>query len=612
VWRAALAGLAASMAVLARANNLFLLPVFGLYLLGVIWQREHQKANQRISESTNQRISESADPATIHRTARPFATPRDNSQFAIRNSQFAILISPAAFILAAVLPGFILMAYNAARSGNALQTGYDLTLFSPNFLLGLYKLLFSPLRGLFVYSPILLASLPGWRQLRRQHPAEAWLCAGLVGVTVGLFSAWSSGEGLSWGSRFLVPITPFLALALAPVFAGAAGIKRAIMAALLALSIGIQVLGAVVNPWVFLAKIQTDFGGEFFLENTAALTSFRYSQIAGQIQNWSLSHSDLAWWQPWGFDGLALGLSVALVLLAGWLLRRAAAEKNIPARSLWGVAVAAIFITCALLARYNTTDRQFGPPDDPYTQALHAAAAQAAPGDMLLTVAQEHYHVPMNRFKPAIPLTGFAQQNWPPPATALPLLQNALGGQNIWLITVNFTPAAPNNATERWLVENSFKATDAWFGHARLVRFGVKPPTATRTVDAVLGESIRLAHVSLTDPARAGQVLPVTFTWQPFTPVAANVNVFLQLLDAAGLPAAQHDNPPGGGYNPPLTWIAGHTVVSRHGLALPPELPAGPYRLIAGLYAPATGQRLPTDTGTDFVDLGLVTIITGK
>ena len=98
--------------------------------------------------------------------------------------------------------------------------------------------------------------------------------------------------------------------------------SRFTLFALLPLSFLIQLLGVAINPWVFLAQLQTEFGGEFFLENTAALYDFRYSQIVGQIQTWSLQNSDLAWWQPWGFDGLAFGLSLGLVLLSGWLLWR--------------------------------------------------------------------------------------------------------------------------------------------------------------------------------------------------------------------------------------------------------------------------------------------------
>ncbi len=580
-----IAGLAAGLAVLARANNLFLLPVFGLYLLWV----------------ENERIASAEAPPT---------------NYFSRLTQPAALKTALAFGLALAVPGAILLGYNAARSGNPLQTGYDLTLFSPNVFLGLYKLLFSPLRGFFVYSPVLLLSLPGWWQLRRRFAAEAWLFAGLVGVTVGLFSAWSSGEGLSWGSRFLVPVTPFFALCLAPPINLILHRKNypllIISNLLLFLSLLIQFLGVVINPWAFLAKMQADFGGEFFLEHTAALYDFRYSQIWGQIQSFSSANSDLIWWQPENFDGLALGVSLALALLAAGLLAanlRPVKSKTPPSlvTAIW-LALLTVGVTGWLLARYARTDAQFGPATDGYTQALDTAAALApAP---IITVAQYHYHVPMNRFKGRVPLIGLAQQAGPLPPTAGPLLNPATQTDTTWLVTVGFAPAAPDNAAERWLALNAYKISEEWLpNETRLARFTAAPPPTHRAVAATFGGQIELTGVTLRDSLSPGQPLPVEFQWRAIAPPSADYNLFLQLLDAGGTLAAQHNGPPGGGYLPTTGWPVGQTVTSRHALLAPAQLPPGDYRLIAGWVNPATGVRLATTAGPDFVELGRVTII---
>ncbi len=659
----ALAGLAAGLSVLTRANNLFLLPVFGLYLLWIVFD-EARKGRSDDTERDS-RSSASAPPPL-----------RDTKRSRLLAASLPLLV----FALAVGLAGAILLAYNALRSGHPLQTGYDLTLFSPNLLLGLYKLLFSPLRGFFIYSPILLLALPGWWLLRRTHPAEAWLFAGLIGVTVILFSTWSSGEGLSWGSRFLVPVTPFFALCLAPIVekvareqrskgageqgsrgageqgsrgAGEQGSRgageqrsrgagsmvaanhnhhvsrithhasRFTFYALLLVSVLIQILGAAINPWVFLAQLQTEFGGEFFLEKTAALYDFRYSQIVGQLQNWSTPNSDLAWWQPWGFDMLAFGLSLSLVILTGWQLFNIQTfnveRSNVQTfkRSTFNLqtfnlqtfnVVLALALAYFLLTRYYITDQQFGPPDDPYSRALNTAADQAAPGDQLVTVAPYHYHVPMNRFKPRLPMTGLAQQTWPPPETALPLLNDTLTGPTVWLVTVGLPPAAPDNAAERWLTENAYLVGSEWFDEARLLRFGAQPPSQTRSIQVILGDEIRLVEVSLTESLQAGQILPVEFTWQTLQPPQTDYNLFLQLLNSAGQAVAQHDSPPNGGYSPTSTWLPGQTIHSRHALALPADLPPGSYRLITGLYDPATGARLPVNETADFVDLREITL----
>ena len=692
----AIAGLAAGFAVLTRANNLFLLPIFGLYLLWILYK----SAKQRMSEAANT-LPGSAQPppgtggrlisphppvrslpvgpSTLQSEASPWDPPPSTLHSFILSPRH--LVSPAflqplvVFLLTIAIAGAILIGYNALRSGNPLQTGYDLTLFSPNILLGLYKLLFSPLRGFFVYSPILILSLPGWWLLRRTYPAEAWLFAGLTGVTIGLFSAWSSGEGLSWGSRFLVPVVPFFAICLAPIVemssvrcqvssnrvAGSSTANNTLHAsrfsaqpplgtlhasvrslplgrltlhaprftlyALLLLSCLIQLLGVAINPWVFLAQLQAEFGGEFFLENTAALYDFRYSQIIGQIRAWSLQNSDVAWWQPWGFDVLAFGLSLGLVLLSGWLLWRQTtadseqrskgageqgSKEKVSPLLLRTSAPLQVFLTLALtyflLARYFSTDQQFGPPDDAYTQALNTAVIQASPADQIVTVAPYHYHVPMNRLKVRLPITGLAQQVWPLPEMALSLLKNSATGQNIWLVTVGFSPVASNNAAEQWLTFNTFAASNDWFDDVRLVRFGAQSPTITRPINATFGQELRLVEIKVTESLQPGQTLPVEFVWQSLQRPQADYNLFLQLLTVDGALIAQHDSPPNGGYTPTSTWLPGQQLVSRHALALPLDLPTGTYQLIAGLYNPATGQRLAVDQKGNFVDLGQITL----
>jgi hypothetical protein len=403
---------------------------------------------------------------------------------------------------------------------------------------------------------------------------------------------------------------------------------------LLPLSFLIQLLGIVINPWVFLSRLQADFGGEFFLENTAALYDFRYTQIIGQIESWSLENSDLAWQQPWGFDGLAFGLSLGLLLFSGWLLwRQMTAGRWLPATELTkefspskGIeakvkssplllcSLAPLLlppiITYILLARYYQTDQQFGPPNDAYTRALNTAVAKSKANDPIVTVGQYHYHVPMNRFKAKVPLTGFAQQAWPPPQTALPLLRDATAGQNVWLVTLGFQPAAPDNAAERWLAANVFKASDEWVDESvRLVRYTTRHPHNIRAIKATLGQGqVQLVEVNLVESLRAGQGLPVEFVWLPLTQPSLDYNLFLQLLDADGRLVAQHDSPPNGGYSPTSTWQPHQPITTRHALTLPLDLQPGDYRLIAGLYNPVTTERLSVAEGGDFVELGNINI----
>jgi len=140
------------------------------------------------------------------------------------------------------------------------------------------------------------------------------------------------------------------------------------------------------------------------------------------------------------------------------------------------------------------------------------------------------------------------------------------------------------------------------------VRFGARSPTVTRPINATFGQEVRLVEVKVIESLQPGQTLPVEFVWQSLQRPQADYNLFLQLLTVDGALIAQHDSPPNGGYTPTSTWLPGQQLVSRHALALPSDLPAGTYQLIAGLYNPATGERLPVASKGDFVELSQFTL----
>ena len=85
---------------------------------------------------------------------------------------------------------------------------------------------------------------------------------------------------------------------------------------------------------------------------------------------------------------------------------------------------------------------------------------------------------------------------------------------------------------------------------------------------------------------------------------------FVQLLGPNGMPVALLDTAPLDGYVAFPDLPAGQLMVERAGLALPPDLAAGDYRLIAGLYNPARegSPRLQSGAGGDFLELGTVSV----
>jgi hypothetical protein len=99
--------------------------------------------------------------------------------------------------------------------------------------------------------------------------------------------------------------------------------------------------------------------------------------------------------------------------------------------------------------------------------------------------------------------------------------------------------------------------------------------------------------------------LPVTLHWQVRRPTAKPQTVFLQLLNEQGQIISDWNSQPFDGLYPTNLWSPGEIITDTFLLPLPAEgLSAGAYRLITGFYNFETGQRMPTDDGQDFTEVG--------
>ena len=128
------------------------------------------------------------------------------------------------FLLGCVPPGIVQCAYNSICFGHPLASSYNYAndvvmwkvegrLFGVPSPKRILQLLFSPYRGLFVSSPILLMSLTGivFSFKAKRCRAEVMLCSGaalLFLLFIGSFYAWHGGSAI--GPRYLLPVFPFI------------------------------------------------------------------------------------------------------------------------------------------------------------------------------------------------------------------------------------------------------------------------------------------------------------------------------------------------------------------------------------------------------------------
>jgi hypothetical protein len=102
---------------------------------------------------------------------------------------------------------------------------------------------------------------------------------------------------------------------------------------------------------------------------------------------------------------------------------------------------------------------------------------------------------------------------------------------------------------------------------------------------------------SLDRPLAGETQLNLNLYWQAGAPVDHDYTIFVQLLDNQNQRVAGFDTQPLNGLYPTSHWQANEVVIVPIDVPLPPDLPPGDYRLVAGLYRHDTGERLPAVDG---------------
>ncbi len=130
-------------------------------------------------------------------------------------------------------------------------------------------------------------------------------------------------------------------------------------------------------------------------------------------------------------------------------------------------------------------------------------------------------------------------------------------------------------------------------------------PTVARTPGANFDGELRLARYErFAVSPEPGSTLRLALHWQALNPEERAYTLYLHLLDRDGRMVAQSDERILGGRYRPLFWPKDALVRDVHTLSLPPDLPAGRYRLVAGLYdgTPDHALRVADDQGRPVAD----------
>lgn len=504
-----------------------------------------------------------------------------------------------AFLIPLIIAGAGLLLYNWVRFGGPFESGYHFAAgegFTRPIPLGLFGLFLSPYRGLFWYNPVLLLALPGWLMLRRHDARLAWLALALIAAQAVIFAGWWSWHGgIVWGPRFLIPVTPLLALCLAPLIDASLGhgrwLLRGVIAAFVVLSVGVQLLGALYSFYPYQFHLNVFYGTDVWdapvtLLADDVLTHPGLSPIIGHVALWRLGWRMEPAWLSDGIDGVHLAAALAVLALGvGY-----ASATNQSCR--YRLIIPGVLILTALngiVARQShgaefAAIREFERTIQPSATVVVLSNAF---DETLVDVERGGRIITMNA--PTDPTDPLASRLW-----AYARRQSG----PLWLVTW-FPPADPLNWQARDLWQNmAFVRETTLAGHRALWFDSAPSPPADQRSGVTFAGTLRLnAYGVRRDP----DGVRVALEWSAARPPAVDYAWFVHLTDSTGAIIAQQDRPPHGGYTPTSAWSAGQPVVDR--LFFPLEDGAtGDWRVRLGWVNPFDGARLPA-VATDGVAL---------
>lgn len=279
------------------------------------------------------------------------------------------------------------------------------------------------------------------------------------------------------------------------------------------------------------------------------------------------------------------------------------------AEPLAGVAAAALLLAASAAPLW----REWTDPAvwrDDYRGVARAIAATASADDAVLLVAPGQAEILDYYLDLPLPRYGLPRTR-PLDVQETVRELEAIAGRHRRLYGVFYVPyeADPAGEIRRWLNEHAFTASSRWYGGVELVIYELPEVAAPPQMpEARFAEAVRLRQIA-TEPAelRPGDAVRIEAEWSAEEPVGRQLLVFVHMLDAAGQVVAQFDGPPA-----PLgtdAWQPGGVQRGRMAVLVPPGTPGGVYRLVTGLYDPATGERLLLPDGSDTLPLTEVRVL---
>ncbi|MEK9629345.1 MAG: glycosyltransferase family 39 protein [Nitrospinota bacterium] len=184
--------------------------------------------------------------------------------------------------LPVILIMMVIMSYNYIRFEDVFESGYEKDGFGGNFFTGLYGILLSPGKSLFLYNPLTLLGCFAFTWFWVRDKKLVILFGWLVISHLLMFSFWHSWPGgMGWGPRLMLVVVPYLILPVGYLWEEYANKAKIPLVAALLLGIMIQIPSLMVNASRYYYEMSQKFGPS---GHEILLFSARQSPLIGQFK----------------------------------------------------------------------------------------------------------------------------------------------------------------------------------------------------------------------------------------------------------------------------------------------------------------------------------------
>ncbi len=486
------------------------------------------------------------------------------------------------------------------RTGN----GWDYAHIFANFnliqvLLRIYGQLFSPIKGLLFYMPIILLVAPGLYYLGKKQFSIAIAITltflSLLGAT-SFYDAWYGGE--SWGPRLLLPVLPIIMIPIASLWDNFQQRRTHTLLFMLLMISSIMQLPVVTNNWWkgFLPFHQLSPTPE----NSVGL-SYRHLALSPPwmlLKNWRISDLNLLWLQTNRAGAWHIQIEIGILLLV-CLLSVIIIWKTKAMQKYYFLMLLPLLLAIVVLQRAGgNISVGYAGLSKETAQTIAAQVRLNQEDPYTLVTMSNEFHI---NFYEGF-LKGNFVHHWISPNQPdhfEHILENNKGNSLTFVgDRVHVEPENPGKELEWWLNKQFYRFDSQVLNGYELIHYGIISPKSWKrqSVQIKVGtfqfEEVALSSIDLIP----NDILGIQLELCKLGEIPDNHKIFVHLLANGelieGIDGALHY-----GDKEVNQWETGECIIENRGIYIPQTAIADRYELIVGVYTPDGSINSTNDAG---------------